>query len=130
MKNIQDFIQKKWHLHTGLSITAAIWFLKLTDTYPSFIDIGNSGNFLQIFLTVFFCFIFATFVEWAQGKFYGANKTNEQAFQGRLDILASIAGSIIGTLIYFIFMKVSLIISVVFLATVLLIEYKRTTLKK
>lgn len=122
---MKDIISKKWHLHTGLSIVGAIWFLKFTDTYPNFLDIGSSGNFLQIFLTSFFCFIFAYFVEVVQTVKFGANKTDAEVWQSKLDIVAGVVGSIIGTIIYFIFMKVSIIISITFLILALYIEYKR-----
>ena len=123
---MKTILKNKWHLHTGLSIVAAILFLFLTDKFPNFMQIGYTGNFLQIFLAIFLCGWFAFLIEWIQSKFFSPQEST--TFFG--DIKASILGAVVGVLSYYIFTKISISIAIVtFIVTIVLQGYKVTKIK-
>ncbi len=118
---MKTILKNKWHLHTGLSLVAAILFLFLTDKFPYFMQIGYTGNFLQIFLAIFLCGWCAFLIEWIQSKFFGAKdfKTSWG------DIKVSLLGAVLGILSYYTFTKVTITIAIVaFIVTLVLQAYK------
>jgi len=99
---MKKFIENKWHLHS-LTFILSILGLYLTDKNPTFMTIGESGNFLQGFLCVFCSAFLAFVVEWIQGKFFGANKTWIEVLASRKDMLVSIISGTLGMIVYFLF---------------------------
>lgn len=99
---MKKFIANRWHLHS-LTFVLSILGLYLTDKFPTFMTIGESGNFLQGFLCVFSSAFIAFLVEWIQGKFYGANRTWAQVIESRKDMLVSTIAGTIGMVTYFLF---------------------------
>ena len=100
---MKKIIKNKWHLHFGLCFLGALGFLFLTDKFPNFMDIGKSGNFLQGFLAIFSAGSVAFTVEWCQGFFFGANRTFKAMKASRLDMIVSVFGAILATVLYFVF---------------------------
>jgi hypothetical protein len=99
---MKKIIKNKWHLHS-LTFVLCIVALYLTDEFPNFMTIGESGNFLQGFLCVFCSASLAFIIEWIQGKFFGANKSWSEVIESRKDILVSIIAGTIGMITYFLF---------------------------
>ncbi len=95
-------LKNKWHLHS-LTLVLSIVFLFLTDEYPGFMSIGETGNFLQVFLSVFGMSFLAFLVEWIEGAVFGANSTLEEAKDSDNDMFVSIIFGITGTALYFMF---------------------------
>ena len=121
---MNKILKNKWHLHS-LTFTLVILFLTLTDSYPSFMSIGETGNFLQGFLAVLSSSAAAFGVEWVEGYFFGANRTPEQGRESDLDIFVSIAAGCVGLLIYFLFPTVSLKVGIIFAVVVGVLEICR-----
>lgn len=99
---MKKIIENKWHLHS-ITFILCILGLYLTDKYPSFLTIGETGNFLQGFLCVFCSAFLAFLVEWIQGKFFGANKTYADTKQSNIDMLVSVVAGTLGMIVYFLF---------------------------
>lgn len=99
---MKKIIENKWHWHS-LTFILCILGLYLTDKYPAFMTIGESGNFLQGFLCVFCSAFLAFVVEWVQGKFFGANKTWIEVLASRKDMLVSVISGTLGMIVYFLF---------------------------
>ena len=101
MKNfLKLIIKNRWHLHS-LSFIFCYIFLIYTDKYPKFMVIGESGKFLQGFLTVFGSACVAFLIEWIQGKFFDANKTQKQVQASNFDMLVTIGAAALGMIVYF-----------------------------
>ena len=98
---LEQIIKNKWHLHFSLTFLGALLLLWITDKYPNFMDIGNSGNFLQGFLTIFSAGAVAFCVEYYQGL-KGYNRTAEQRKASNLDMLVSVLGATLATILYFV----------------------------
>ena len=92
---MKQFFKNKWHLHT-LTLPGSYFFLWLMQ--KNFLDLGDVGTFFQSFLAIFTSGAIAFAVEWVQGAFYGANKTEKERKASNLDILVSIIASTIGVI--------------------------------
>lgn len=102
MKEIfNNFIKNKWHLHS-LTLPFNILFLWLIVNYD-FLSLNDTGTFFHIFICIFLSTIAAFLVEWIQGAFFGANKTESEIKASNLDILTSIIAGTVGSLFGVIF---------------------------
>ncbi len=94
---MKQFFKNRWHLH-ALTLPGSYFFLWLMQR--NFLDLGDIGAFFQSFMAIFASACIAFVVEWVQGAFFGANRTQEEGKASNLDILVSIIASTIGVILF------------------------------
>ena len=109
MKNsitLKQILKNRWHLHS-LTFILAICFLYIGNKYQimqlhnvKFGGIDGTQWIFRLFISTFSSFWLAAFIEWCQGKFFGANKTAKEIIGSNKDILVSTIAGFIGGLIY------------------------------
>ncbi len=129
MKKLLDlFVKNKWHLHS-LTLPACILWVWLMVTYD-FLNLRDTGAFFHVFICIFTSAGVAFLVEWIQGVFFGANKTEPEVKASNFDMLTSIIAGTIGSLSAVIFPPASKLawISLIIIAALEL--YRRFILNK
>lgn len=129
MKKILDlFVKNKWHLHS-LTLPACILWVWLMVTYD-FLDLRDTGKFFHVFICTFSSAGVAFLVEWVQGVFFGANKTEPEVKASNFDMLTSIIAGFIGGLSAVIFPPAATLAWVSLIIIVLLELYRRKFILK
>jgi len=129
MKKILDlFVKNKWHLHS-LTLPACILWVWLMVTYD-FLHLRDTGKFFHVFICTFSSAAVAFLVEWVQGVFFGANKTEPEVKASNLDMLASTVAGFVGGLSAVIFPPAATLAWVSLIIIALLELYRRKFILK
>lgn len=129
MKKILDlFVKNKWHLHS-LTLPACILWVWLMVTYD-FLNLRDTGKFFHVFICTFSSAGVAFLVEWVQGVFFGANKTEPEVKASNFDMLTSIIAGFIGSLSAVIFPPAATLAWISLIIITLLELYRRKFILK
>jgi len=129
MKKYLDlFVKNKWHLHS-LTLPTCILWVWLMVTYD-FLNLRDTGTFFHVFICTFSSAAVAFLVEWVQGAFFGANKTESEVKASNLDMLTSTTAGFVGALLAVIFPPAATIAWISLIVITILELYRRLVLNK
>lgn len=126
---MKSVLMNKWHMHSLiiLFVVSVCWY---SDFNPEWFDFGNVGAIARGGILVFVSFCIGGFVEWIQGKFYGAHQGIEGTRASNMDVVATTVASLLGVILYAIFKSPEWIMTITILVVGALEYYRRAYMLK